>query len=100
MNETFDTLIALLNIFNTAGKNVKKALKPTIDSLYSQFITGLDNLTEEEIQIGINDGKIVCIRAVRARTGASLVDTKNLCEHIFKGKYAFQGFNLQGEILR
>ena len=100
MNETADTLIALLNIFKDTNKNVKKALKPTIDTLYSQFITGLDGLTDEEIQIGQNKGKIACIRAVRARTNASLLDTKNLVESVFKGKYTFPGYNIQGEMLQ
>ncbi len=100
MNETFDTLMSLLNIYKDTNKNVKKALKPTIDTLYSQFITGLDALTDEEIQIGQNEGKIACVRAVRNRTGQGLVEVKNLCEKTFKGKYCFTGHNLQGEILR
>lgn len=49
-------------------------------------------LTNEEIRIGEKDGKIPCIKAYRARTSASLIDSKNKVEATFFRKNKSFGY--------
>jgi ribosomal protein L7/L12 len=41
-------------------------------------------MTNEEIEIGKNNGKIQCIKWVRNRTGLGLKDSKDLVEKVFR----------------
>lgn len=57
-------------------------------------------LTPEEVELGVNQGKIACIKAHRTRTNYGLKDSKDACEAYFaRNSLAFKGYDVYGKSL-
>lgn len=59
-------------------------LSKEIARLISHVISTSDTLTSHEIQLGIYEGKLECVKAFRERTNlTSLIECKRVCEKYF-----------------
>lgn len=84
MNDKLTTLIALLKIYTETGvEGVKTTIRPAMASLFEDITNPFNQLTKEEIQLGVSDGKIACLKAYKERTQRGLKESKDAIEKYF-----------------
>lgn len=84
MNDKLTTLIALLKIYTETGvEGVKNTIRPAMEILFTDITSPFNQLTKEEIRLGVGDGKIACIKAYKERTSTGLREAKETVEKYF-----------------
>lgn len=110
MSKLIKELVAFAKVHSTMnempyydGANIREAIKT---DLYNWFQDNTDKiiqlekdeeekntvgLTAKEVSVGLNHGKIECVKEYKNRTGKSLMDSKNDVEKHFDINYLIFG---------
>jgi len=96
-------IVALLNTIEVVEDEGRlEFLPPLLEMLNSMVSTYVSKRlpntpTQEEMEIGMREGKIPAIKAHRARTGLGLKDSKEMLEgYFYQRGVAFKGYRVDG----